>query len=551
MELTVFQNSEALRLLLDKRFVEEWQSLADQCGYVTVFLEPDFVISWFKVYLRHFDPILFVGRGDNDELVGLLFVCRQGGTGKLYHVGLNLAEYHGFLALDNFLEEFIINSLTELKRLIGTGCWDWGWLPPGLGTGWRHSDVLKAHDIFVSLESEESPIYSLLDDARYRKLRKNKSNKNQLNRFLKRAGFSFYRVTSPDEVNELVGALANQYEFRKIALYRKAPFRQDPLRSVFLKEAFKNSELSHLSVMKVEGRPVAIHYGFHDDSTFYLTLPTFDPAESRNSPGKIYLLKLMEHLIESGYEKLDLTPGKDAYKSKFSNGVQSVSQAKLYFSRRVYLAFIAKERLKAMIKRAGLDQPWLVGKDSIPRKLAGKMAAIVGVGLVLQKALPRWKSGAASARSYFVATQKVAMESALEACVHMVTFNRYDDLLGDDCRNIERESVHLKMALDHFDAGDTLVTVTSGESLIHSGWLIEDGVSRLSACKVGSECEKYFVYDLVSCAESISRILLEGVIYSIRKHVASGGGEGVIFSIPESEIEFKSALSGTHGVAPL
>lgn len=75
----------------------------------------------------------------------------------------------------------------------------------------------------------------------------------------------------------------------------------------------------YMDVLRVGGRPVAMHLGFQHGGRIYYNKPTFDLDLGKASPGKTLLAYLFARAKQQGIERVDLLKGTESYKSDWAN----------------------------------------------------------------------------------------------------------------------------------------------------------------------------------------------------------------------------------------
>ena len=102
-----------------------------------------------------------------------------------------------------------------------------------------------------------------------------------------------------------------------------------------------------LSVLYVNDKPAAIHFGMQSGSLLRSWFPAYDLSLRKHSPGSALLLLILEHAAEHGVTMIDLGKGDDEYKFTFANGAVPLA------------AGIVETRLIT----AALRQSWRPGRD--------------------------------------------------------------------------------------------------------------------------------------------------------------------------------------------
>ncbi|MDX1944665.1 MAG: GNAT family N-acetyltransferase [Pirellulaceae bacterium] len=81
-----------------------------------------------------------------------------------------------------------------------------------------------------------------------------------------------------------------------------------------------------LSVLWADGKPLAVHFGLASGGVLHYWFPTYDPEQTRGSPGLVLLLKLAEAAAARGIRRLDLGKGPEEYKQSFASGATLVAE---------------------------------------------------------------------------------------------------------------------------------------------------------------------------------------------------------------------------------
>lgn len=153
--------------------------------------------------------------------------------------------------------------------------------------------------------------------------------------------------------------------------------------SLFLdsdKRAFYRAVVSELdgsgelrfSVLRLDGRVIATHFGFLCGSDFVLYKPTYEPDVAELSPGLALLLRLFERARDEGAAVFDFTIGAEAYKARFASDVPNAHMVHVTNSwlaaslRRVrvrgrqqlasIVGRVAVQRLCRLLRRSGLNR---------------------------------------------------------------------------------------------------------------------------------------------------------------------------------------------------
>lgn len=82
--------------------------------------------------------------------------------------------------------------------------------------------------------------------------------------------------------------------------------------------------ITHLSELRVAGRPISWHLGFVWKGRFYYYLPAHDPEFANYSPGKVHLLFCVADALKRGLKCFDHLRGEENYKSGWAREVAAL-----------------------------------------------------------------------------------------------------------------------------------------------------------------------------------------------------------------------------------
>jgi len=351
IRISILSGDKAIRLFQNNDFMLNWKSLSKIDKKTTILQEPGFVVPWYSCYAEVYCPVFCLGYNETQQLIGLMLLARHRKTGVIAHAGNHQAEYHGWLSYPEFDTFFPVECLIAIKKRYNPRKWQWRWLPPGAPIQWFFSPTLSKYGISIRYQKENSPVWDLRDAARLKKLLKNKSDRNRLNRFKKKGALRLKRITDKNQTRQLMNVLGAQYDFRHKGAHNITPFASDPYKAEFYIERQNYPEDNHFIVLLLDDKPLASHFGAIDGQSILLGLPSFDPTESRNSPGSLFLIEMAKMLNEEGYRRIDLTPGEDQYKRRFSTSFQTLYAPVFYFNKLEKIRSDIVEVLTSLMKR--------------------------------------------------------------------------------------------------------------------------------------------------------------------------------------------------------
>ncbi len=109
-----------------------------------------------------------------------------------------------------------------------------------------------------------------------------------------------------------------------------------------VRELDSSGEL-RFSVLRLDGRLVAAHFGFRCAGDFLLYKPAYEPAFGEFSPGLVLLMRLFERARDEGAAVFDFTIGQEAYKLRFATEIPNA-----------HIVHVTNSRLLAAQRRAQL-----------------------------------------------------------------------------------------------------------------------------------------------------------------------------------------------------
>jgi CelD/BcsL family acetyltransferase involved in cellulose biosynthesis len=168
-------------------------------------------------------------------------------------------------------------------------------------------------------------------------------------------------LTQASDIGPLLGVFFEQHVKRWSGMQFPSLFRLDYNRN-FYRELTRNLAPRGgviFSVLRLNGRPVAHHFGLRSRNDLLWYKPSFDTALAECSPGEVLLKNLISYAQEKGFASLDFTRGAEAFKSRFSSQVdynQNILWVRSSFNRMVTRVErslrSAARRLRARVRAA-------------------------------------------------------------------------------------------------------------------------------------------------------------------------------------------------------
>jgi hypothetical protein len=323
----IIQGYHAIQLLESNDFKIEWDYLIKNSVLKSVFQDTPFVLLWYNNNLDNFNPVIIAGYSEN-RLVALLTLAQKidRKTGqkmnKLEGAGAFSALFQTWLVLPGYQEIFWNNGIKELfwvfpKAQINLKC-----LPNLNGI-----KVLQKKSDFKSiaiLEKYQNPVldYKIQD---YNQTLNKRHFRSKYNR-LKRAGeVKLEKVISFDKFNQVLKEIATFHDLRQGAAFNINPFGSDnDLQKTFI--AWFEKGILYASLLILDDQIIgAIFFINEYNKIMHLAgLVTYSPLHAKYSPGLVHLYLLGLQLQKEGFEIINLSPGYDSYKERFSNQHQEI-----------------------------------------------------------------------------------------------------------------------------------------------------------------------------------------------------------------------------------
>jgi CelD/BcsL family acetyltransferase involved in cellulose biosynthesis len=168
-------------------------------------------------------------------------------------------------------------------------------------------------------------------------------------------------LTQASDIGPLLGVFFEQHVKRWSGMQFPSLFRLDYNRN-FYRELTRNLAPRGgviFSVLRLNGRPAAHHFGLRSRNDLLWYKPSFDTALAECSPGEVLLKNLISYAQEKGFASLDFTRGAEAFKSRFSSQVdynQNILWVRSPFNRMVTRVErslrSAARRLRARVRAA-------------------------------------------------------------------------------------------------------------------------------------------------------------------------------------------------------
>jgi CelD/BcsL family acetyltransferase involved in cellulose biosynthesis/predicted ATP-grasp superfamily ATP-dependent carboligase len=315
-----------------------WNALTSGSDTNTVFQTHQWARSWLAAFSDQCRPQLVTVR-ENGRIMGVapLFASRRHtGSPVLRFLGDGRADYCDVLAPERKTE--VVAAVFQALR-----DWDWSVLElnniPSQSTTPDILLALAQDHGYVAQVKQQYVCPALIIKGREPEARAilNKASLRRRSNFFERAG----RVTCRDlKNNEEIEPLLDLFFQQHITRWRQTPtpslFEDQRNRTFYrlLTSALCGTGWLLFSVVELDGRPIALHYGFDYDSRILWYKPTFDLAYAAHSPGTVMVKHLIQYAVDEDRSELDFTVGDEPFKKRFTNHVRQTVSVRVFRQKR-------------------------------------------------------------------------------------------------------------------------------------------------------------------------------------------------------------------------
>lgn len=312
-----------------------WNTLAEQSETNTVFQTHQWVSSWDKVYGRQYEQWC-ISVSDATGIMGVApLMVKRGFFGErvVMFVGEGKADYADILSAGDkrIVLEAICNVLFEARER-----WD----------------VLELNNIPAESSTVEL-MQEIVRDAGCRTLQRdlyqsptllirghedealgvfNKAGLRRRQNYFQRKGRLTFKTLTGRSILSCLDEFFDQHISRWKGSGTPSLFLQERNRTFYRELALamaKNGWLL-MSVVELDGRPLAMHYGFDYNGKLLWYKPSFDPAHAKHSPGLVLLRHMIGYAIDNEREELDFTIGDEPFKSRFANHTRKTIRLQIF-----------------------------------------------------------------------------------------------------------------------------------------------------------------------------------------------------------------------------
>lgn len=316
---------------------ERWNAIAGQGPTKTIFQTHEWVSAWWETF-GHRHRLLHL-EFESEELSTSGFACLMAsatdGRGNRWHIVADSnSDYCDIPVIGNRFA-----ALDELLRFLSRDFGEWESLsfmniPEQSPTLAALITLCDKHGLWIRASNRiRAPKIRI--EGTGQEIRHKYSVRRHCRRLEKLGSVEFRVLQDACELPRLLGILYDQHieRFRnkgEISLF------ENPLSRRFyerLAVRLLSAGWLNFSELTLDGKPIAVHFGFEYDRILTWYKPAFDVTYQRYSPGTVLIKYLIDYARSHRFDTLDFTVGDEAFKERFSNATSYNRNVVIYRNR--------------------------------------------------------------------------------------------------------------------------------------------------------------------------------------------------------------------------
>ena len=313
----------------DRAAAGTWERLRQRAPTESLFMTPDWLEPWCR-HLGSGRPFVF-GIQDAGEVIALAPIDRTwvGGLAVLRPLGLGVSDYYDLLlpaesdrrqqALAAFADALVSRAgawdAIDLRGVPSESPTVQELIAAAEARGMRHAVVPGYSRPAVNLDGTwEDLLNSRPGRFRY-------NLRSRFRRLEERGTVRYRTVTRPGDVRWAMVALTELHARRWRGQHTATIFSSSSAARRFYGEAaqrYAERGMLDLTLLEVDGRPVAGSLGFVDGDVYYYYLPAWEPELAPLAPSTLLLSHLIERAYERGLRRFDFMLGDEPYKARWA-----------------------------------------------------------------------------------------------------------------------------------------------------------------------------------------------------------------------------------------
>ena len=293
-----------------ERLAADWLDLCRRVPGTTPFQTPMWLLPWWRAFGSD-ELVVISGReGVRLESLAPLTILRDPDSGE--SLGLFLGT-----GISDYLD-VVGNADALVDQLAWLDCqvWDFQQVRPNsplftaaTPRGWSEQTFDQDPCPILSLTEAKGDVQNLISPHFRKKIR-------YYRRALERLGEVRYESATPETLDEFLSAL---YELHRARWQQKGMegVLADDVVQQFHREVARGmleTDALRMDAIRLNGRIVAVFYGFSLGRTVYYYLSGYDPALEKLSIGSLLVAHAVEQAVHSGAHTFDFLRGAEEYK---------------------------------------------------------------------------------------------------------------------------------------------------------------------------------------------------------------------------------------------
>lgn len=312
-----------------------WNALVAESPTNSIFQSYQWASSWEKIFKEQCEP-WYITVEDQSNIVGVapLMIC-SGSLNKrvVKFLGDGKADYCDFLlagARHETLKKMFDQVFSAQDR------WDTivlNSIPSESPTiAWIRDVCRKAGYCLLQRDLYQCPALLIKDHREEAARIFNKPGLRRRQNYFQRQGRLYYKTLLHGDVLPYLDRFFDQHIVRWAGTATPSLFLDKRNQAFYreLAQAMCGTGWLVLSVVELDNRPLAIHYGFDYNDRLLWYKPSFDRAYAKHSPGLVLLRYLIGNAIEQNRVEFDFTIGDEPFKARFANAIRTTVQFQIY-----------------------------------------------------------------------------------------------------------------------------------------------------------------------------------------------------------------------------
>lgn len=338
-----------------KALGDVWDDLEKRTPGSSPFLAHGWVTTWWQHFgSRDQLRILVASRDGNVAGIAPLMLRQRFGFRLLQFMGRPLSDYCDFLVPDDSdgctsaLLRFIDTEM-DWDRLVLEAVPEPSPILPALAA-WSERNLLRLNTVKLA---PYVPIATSWDEYMSTRRTKLRTDTNRRMRRLEREGpVAFERCAQQADALAALAVMSVQKSHRYVSTGARDILADGKTLAFFrdVTTALWPKGYADVAILRVDGDPVAVHFGFKRQGRFFYYMPSFDARFERFSVGRLLNQQLLEWCFRGGFAEFDFMAGDHAYKYEWASQHREVHRLASYRRNPKGLALYIRDRAEATVR---------------------------------------------------------------------------------------------------------------------------------------------------------------------------------------------------------